>query len=312
MRLAASILAAWLCLTTRYAPAQTTLNRWDPALQAKPVAPALGGYCVVTLRNQHQWQPGDERWSVFFDGRRYQFATARERDIFTSSPEAYAPMLRGDCPVTLAEMGKRARGRLEYGVLHGGRLIFFASEDDRRYFLADPAQFNNVDLAIGGRCIVSRRDHQKDVAGIPETAAVHGGLRFLFASAHDRALFLQNPARYDGSGGSEADRPPESPIASEQAKGASGATMPWNRSAENSETRSLGSNEEDVILSALPSMAGYCPVTLRKEGSWIRGRYEYRVELGEYVFLTVGPKERPGSIFAGARRRLSGVARRPG
>jgi YHS domain-containing protein len=31
---------------------------------------------------------------------------------------------------------------------------------------------------------------------------------------------------------------------------------------------------------------------LRKEGAWVRGRYEYRVELGHVVFLTAGPKER--------------------
>jgi YHS domain-containing protein len=250
----------------------------------------------VSLRDRQQWQPGDERFSVFFDGRRYQFATPRERDIFAAAPVAYAPVLRGDCPVTFAETGRRERGRLEFGVLHRSRLMFFASEDDRRYFLEDPSQFNNVDLALGGRCIVSRRDLNKDVAGIPESVAVYGGMRHLFASAHDRALFLRNPARYDGSAAGDVaatSEPPETPLPDEADEQGDVSSAPWLHSkSDNKETRPLGSSEEDIILSSLPAMTGYCPVTLRKEGAWVRGRYEYRVELGEHVFLTAGPRER--------------------
>jgi YHS domain-containing protein len=116
----------------------------------------------------------------------------------------------------------------------------------------------------------------------------------LFASAHDRALFLKNPARYDGSGSGGDEPVPEAPPASESAGTDVASATPWIRPAkeDKDDTRPLGSQEEDVILGALPSMSGYCPVTLRKNGEWIRGRYEYRVELGDYVFLTAGPKER--------------------
>jgi YHS domain-containing protein len=172
--------------------------------------------------------------------------------------------------------------------------MFFASEDDRQYFLEDPSQFTDVDLALGGRCIVSRREAGKDVAGIPETVAVYRGMRFLFASAHDRVLFLKNPARYDGSGGAAARSSPSAPLAPKAADEGALTITPWLRSKKpaNDDVRPLEATGEDIVLGALPAMAGYCPVTLRQEGVWVRGRYEYRVELGDYVFLTAGSRER--------------------
>jgi YHS domain-containing protein len=272
---------------------QTPANRWDPTLQAQPVPAALGGYCLVSLRDRQQWQPGDEKYSVLFDGRRYQFASARERDIFAAAPEEYVPTLGGDCPVTLAETGRRVRGRLEYGVLHGSRLMFFASEEDRQYFLDDPSQFAEVDLALGGRCIVSRRDLGRDVAGIPETVAVFRGMRYFFASANDRKLFLNNPAKYDGSASSDDAASPDASVAKDAADdNAVAAAVPRTRSSETGDAAPRPGSEKDVILSALPVMMGYCPVTLRRDGAWARGRYDYRVELGDYVFLAAGPRER--------------------
>jgi YHS domain-containing protein len=294
MRVAICIVAACLTVSGGGALGQAPANRWDPAIQAKPVPAALGGYCLVSLRDRQQWQPGDEQYSVLFDGRRYQFASARERDIFAAAPEKYAPTLGGDCPVTLAETGRRVRGRLEYGVLHGSRLMFFASEEDRQYFLDDPSQFADVDLALGGRCIVSRHDLGRDVAGIPETVAVFRGMRYVFASAHDRKLFLNNPAKYDGLASGESGPSPDASVAEDSAgdNNAAPAAAPWTRSSEAADAARRPSSEQDVILGALPVMMGYCPVTLRRDGAWARGRYDYRVELGDYVFLTAGPRER--------------------
>jgi YHS domain-containing protein len=292
MRLVVYVLAACLGGIPAAALGQSVTKPWDPATQAKPVAPALGGFCLVSLRDHQQWQPGDEQFSVFFDGRRYQFASARERDIFAAAPVDYVPTLGGDCPVTLAETGRRAKGQLEYGVLHGSRLMFFASEDDRQYFLQDPSQFADVDLALDGRCIVTRRDFGRDVAGIPDTVAVYRGLRYFFASAHDRDLFLKNPARYDGSASGEDA--PTTPRGDDAASGASVATStaPTDPTKPLASAARQRSNEQDIILGSLPVMMGYCPVTLRRDGVWVRGRYDYRVELGDQVFLTAGPRER--------------------
>jgi YHS domain-containing protein len=139
---------------------------------------------------------------------------------------------------------------------------------------------------------VTRRDFGRDVAGIPDTVAVYRGLRYFFASAHDRDLFLKNPARYDGSASGEDS--PTTPRGDGSATDASVASS----TAPTDPTKSLAgaarqrSSEQDIILGSLPVMMGYCPVTLRRDGTWVRGRYDYRVELGDQVFLTAGPRER--------------------
>jgi YHS domain-containing protein len=271
--------------------AQVVGGSWAEHQGGKHVAPALGGYCLVTLRDHQQWQPGEERWSVQYDGRRYQFATERERDIFATAPEAYAPMLGGDCPVTFAETGEREPGRLDCGVLHGSRLAFFASKDDRKYFLESPTGFTAVDLALGGQCVVTRRDQGKSVAGIPGTVAIFQGMRFVFASAHDRQLFLKNPGAYAALS-SETDPHTQSSAVATLPPDETIVAPSINGKASGKSAKPSGSNDTDVILGALPAMAGYCPVTLRTSGTWIRGRYENRVELGEFAFLTAGPKER--------------------
>jgi YHS domain-containing protein len=55
------------------------------------------------------------------------------------------------------------------------------------------------------------------------------------------------------------------------------------------------------VLGALPVMAGYCPVTLQRDGAWVRGRYEYRKEIDGKVFLTAGAKERDALVADMAR-----------
>jgi len=259
---------------------------------------ALGGYCIVTLRDRQQWQPGDAALAVSFDGQQYRFVGQRERDVFLAAPADYAPILGGDCPVALAGEGKRVRGQLEYGVLHGGsRLVFFASDENRHIFLDEPKRFTDVDVALDGRCAVSRRHDGREVAGIPETAIVHRGLRWMFAGTHERNLFLRSPGYYDGSGGQSNAGPLEVPAGKDGEMGDRRQTagQPLWRSEERPKSEpapARSDGRQDIVLSAVPVMAGYCPVTLQREGAWVRGRYEHRQELDGLLFLTAGPNER--------------------
>jgi YHS domain-containing protein len=295
----ALVIAVCPLLVRRSAFAQPVVdNAWISPEDQEQLPLALGGYCVVTLRDRQQWQPGDARLAATFDGQSYRFASVRERDIFSASPQSYAPMLSGDCPVTLSETGKRVPGRLECGVLHEGRLSFFANDSLRRKFFEQPQQYDDIDLALGGLCPVSRRNSHRDVSGIPETATIHHGLRFFFSSAHERSVFLSSPTRYDGSEGGVGVNVLDLPLSSSTNSAAAGSMQAGARglkkkgAAKNRPT----SEEQDVILSAVPAMAGYCPVTLKQQGAWVRGRYEYRVDLGKQVFLTAGSKEKEAML----------------
>jgi YHS domain-containing protein len=265
------------------APLETTAQRY-------PVAAA--GYCVVALRDQRQWRPGDAGIAAVFDGRTYLFGDRRQRDIFLARPEAYAPMLGGDCPVTFVQSGRRAAGRVEHAVLYGSRIVLLASADCAQEFASEPTKFAGAELAMGGVCPVTRRLQRREVPGIPATAALHDGLRYLFASAHERRMFLQNPHRYLDL--SDEAMPQGATVASAQpATEVRLDRRPWDTARSSKRIRaSVAEAGDDAPLPAAPAMGGYCPVTLQQERAWVRGRFEHRVELDGKTFLTRGARER--------------------
>src|SRR5262245_42367764 len=108
--------------TTPAVAATTEVQPQEPPLVAD-------GYCVVTLRDQQAWAAGDVRVGLLFDGRRYLFASPRERDIFLAAPTSYAPVLSGDCAVAFAETGKRLPGSVKFAAVQGGRVYLLSSEE---------------------------------------------------------------------------------------------------------------------------------------------------------------------------------------
>jgi YHS domain-containing protein len=245
------------------------------------------------LRDAQRWSTGNPLAATLFDGREYRFAGPRERAIFVASPETYAPVLGGDCVVTYADSKKRRAGQLRYAVVHRGRLYFVADEDCLRRFTAHPEQFENVDLADGGRCPVSRQIEQRDVAGAPATVAIYGGTRYFFASAHHRAKFLMDPESFGAAASrheiaSQAD--PRLPNASPRLD-RSDAQSPAGTAKSAADVKARSNGGEDILLDSQPAMGGYCPVSIRENGVWIRGRYDYRVEFGKLILLTAGATE---------------------
>lgn len=278
--------------------------RLPVARNAAPVA--LEGYCPVSLKDRQQWIEGDRGLGAVFDGRTYYFASRRERDVFAASPQSYAPMLGGDCPVAFAVTGERVAGRLDLGVVHNRRLVFFSTEAHREEYRRRPQDYVDVDVAAGGLCLVSYVDEGRRTPGIPETAALHGGLRYLFSSGLARREFLARPDRYLGGAATTAPRAgsmtSSSPTAGtmESPAGKGPRTDAAGRSTEGKTAASANESKDDepkspgeeTLISSPAAIGGYCPVSIRTRGQWIRGRYDDRVELGKYLFLTAGLDER--------------------
>ncbi len=283
-------------------------SRFAPLTPPATLPLAAEGFCVVTLRDQREWLSGLPQFGAHFDGRQYAFASPRERDIFVAAPTVYAPVLSGDCAVTFAETKKRVPGKVQFGIVHGGRIHFFANDEARGRFVADPARYADADLADGGRCIVSRVEYRRDAAGLPETAVLVGGMRRLFAGAYEQRLYLQQPARYDAA----STAPPAATASVVTNESAQPGARGWQSalqasigsspdgapSAEASSPESLGKEapdspgEEETAIAPEPAMGGYCPVTLKTKGVWVRGRYDDRAEIGGLDFFTAGPTER--------------------
>jgi YHS domain-containing protein len=274
-------------------PVARVANHWEigPLAGAEQFPVALGGYCVVQLHDQRQWVPGRGGEGARFDGLEYRFDSSRDRHIFLSARETYVPMLGGDCPVTYAETGKRVAGKLEYGILHRRRLIFFAGPDEQRRFAEAPDKYENVDLVLDGRSVVSMIDNHKWVAGVPGTVVIHRGLRYFFANDFERRIFLKSPGRYDGSG-----QKVEQPNLLMESQTVSGR-LTADAFQQNSAKKGNGfttpqATAKDALLGALPAMSGYCPISLRQDGTWVRGRQEFSVNFKDIQFLTAGARER--------------------
>jgi YHS domain-containing protein len=143
-----------------------------------------------------KWVKGNPAIQAKYDGKRYYFPSNEQKETFLADPAKYVPALGGDCTVCAVNMGESIPGSIRHAALSHKRLYLFPSHEQQQEFLANPAKYVDVDLAYGGKCVVCSIEMNKGVAGKPEIAAYHQGLRYLFPSAEQRDMFLANPAKY--------------------------------------------------------------------------------------------------------------------
>lgn len=158
---------------------------------------ALEGYCPVSLQMMHKWAKGNPSIQSVLDGRTYYFANEQGKQMFAENPVKFAPVLGGDCVVSLVKMGQRVSGSIHHASLRDGRLFLFANQDGKKMFEADPRTYVNADLAYGGNCVVCNVNLRQSVPGKTDFTVVHQGLRYLFPSADQRDEFLANPGKYE-------------------------------------------------------------------------------------------------------------------
>lgn len=157
----------------------------------------LDGYCPVCQVNMKQWMAGSPQHQTVFDGVVYRFPGAEQLAMFQAEPAKFAPALAGDDVVVFARTGKRTPGKTAYGARYMDRLYFFSTEANKEAFRANPPQFANADLAMGGECAVCRVDMNAGMAGAAQFTSVHNGLRYQFAGVQQKQAFDANPRRYE-------------------------------------------------------------------------------------------------------------------
>jgi YHS domain-containing protein len=143
-----------------------------------------------------QWIKGDAQLAIEYDGKKYYFPGGEQAEMFEKAPLKYVPVLGGDDIVLFARTSKRVDGKLNHGVLHQGRTYFFASEENKQLFQANPESYENADLALGGECIVCLVDMKERVPGKPEFTALYHGLRYQFPGEQQQRAFSKLPTHY--------------------------------------------------------------------------------------------------------------------
>jgi YHS domain-containing protein len=93
-----------------------------------PQAERLGlrGYDPVAYFTASAATPGLPEFEYIWDGVRYRFASARNRDLFKANPEKYAPQFGGLCAMNMAT-GVRREADPTIWIIADGTLYVFAS-----------------------------------------------------------------------------------------------------------------------------------------------------------------------------------------
>lgn len=97
----------------------------------------LKGYDPVAYFTEGRPVQGNAKFQHDWDGGRYHFASAANRDKFVADPDRYAPQFGGYCTGSLAR-NVRAEAHPEGWIISEGRLYVFGQARFREDALKDP------------------------------------------------------------------------------------------------------------------------------------------------------------------------------
>lgn len=97
---------------------------------------AIEGYDPVAYFEEHKPVAGSAQYTTLYQGSRFQFASAANRDLFTAKPEKYAPQYGGFCAFGMAKGYKASIDPVAFTVV-GGKLYLNYSETVRSRWLSD-------------------------------------------------------------------------------------------------------------------------------------------------------------------------------
>ena len=105
------------------APFATGIAQTD---RAQPAQAAIKGYDPVAYFTEKRPVKGSPQLSYEFDGSRYHFASAKNRDLFAQDPDKYAPRFGGYCTGSMAR-GVRNEADPDAWIIADGKLYLFGA-----------------------------------------------------------------------------------------------------------------------------------------------------------------------------------------
>jgi len=87
----------------------------------------LRGYDPVAYFTEQRPVQGLPEYEVVWDGGRYQFSSAKHRDLFRANPDRYAPQFAGYCSSSIGR-GVKSEGDPTVWRISGGKLYVFGRQ----------------------------------------------------------------------------------------------------------------------------------------------------------------------------------------
>ena len=97
---------------------------------------AIKGYDPVAYFTLQRATPGQAQFEYEWDEHRWQFASAKHRDLFKADPVRYAPQFEGYCAVSLAR-GEVHESSPEYWLIIDDKLYLFGKAIGPELFRKD-------------------------------------------------------------------------------------------------------------------------------------------------------------------------------
>jgi YHS domain-containing protein len=98
----------------------------------------MNGFDPVSYFTAGQPHKGKPVFSHLWDGEKYLFASAENRDRFAANPERYAPVFPGHCAAALS-LGRVMRADPEQWLIIEGKLYLFAGPKGRQMAVERPS-----------------------------------------------------------------------------------------------------------------------------------------------------------------------------
>jgi len=97
-------------------------------------------WCPVSPVVDGEFAKGNAAFKTTFRGREVWFRDARHRQLFLEDPHRYWPVADGQCVVSWLDEQTARMGQMRFGLDQGGTIWFFASEEHRNRFAANPEE----------------------------------------------------------------------------------------------------------------------------------------------------------------------------
>ena len=107
-----------------------SLSGWPAAAEERAPRLAIKGYDPVAYFTPGRPTPGSPDITWDWDGARWQFAEATNRELFQRDPEAYAPQYGGYCALGMT-VGNRGEADPEVWAIVDGKLYLNYEKSDQ-------------------------------------------------------------------------------------------------------------------------------------------------------------------------------------
>ena len=193
------------------------------------------------------------------------------------------PALGGNCAVCLLKAGKVVAGSPDHAVVYDRQTYLFPSAAEKTMFVANPAKFAP---ALGGDCVVCRREMGVRMPGEAEFALTHAGRVFLFPSAKERDLFKADPKKYEDV---DLGLKGYCPVCAVNAKKWVTGKAEFTTVYDGIRYR-FPSTDEQTVFAANPAaftpvLEGDCVVCLKDAGKRVAGAIDFAVKHDGRMFL---------------------------